>query len=413
MPSPDVAIAGAGVAGLACALTLQQAGRKVLLVEAADEVGGRVRSYRAGDFVLDRGFQVLLTAYPTCRDLLDYDALKLGLFSPGALIRSASGECAVGDPFRRPRELFSTLRAPVGTLRDKWLMGKLSLQLRFAAPSFPWQAENVTTEEWLRKYGFSPQMMATFFRPFLSGIFLEKELNTSARMFLFVFRNFAIGAAALPAGGMGEIPRRMALRVGSERVWLNARVAEVQPGLMRLQDGREVRAKHVVVAVDGEQVRRWFPALPVRRWNGGTCYYYDAPQSRFIRRRRRLWLNATGQGRVNHIAVPSDVARGYAPLGRALICVNTVGDADAPAAEEAIRAELAGYFGDAVAHWKFLRSFPVPRSLPRLSPEDVAATAKPPGLPPGLHMCGDVLGAGSLETAMASGVAAAKAILAS
>jgi len=82
MPSPDVVIVGAGVAGLSCALTLQGAGKKFLLIDAADDVGGRVRSHKIGDYVLDRGFQVLLTAYPTCRKLLDYDKLNLGEFHP-------------------------------------------------------------------------------------------------------------------------------------------------------------------------------------------------------------------------------------------------------------------------------------------------------------------------------------------
>ena len=414
MRSPDVLIVGAGVAGLACGLTLKQAGRNVLIVEAADEVGGRVRSYKSGDFVLDRGFQVLLAAYPTCRQLLNYDALKLGAFHPGALIKLPSGiEVSIGDPFRRLRDLIPTLRAPVGSFRDKCLVAKLRFQSRYMRAESVWKMPNVATASWLRDYGFSPAIIDHFFRPFLSGVFLESKLETSARMFHFVYRFFTLGNAALPAGGMGQIPRQMADRVESRNIILNARVTEVQSGRVKLEDGRDISAPKIVIAVDGDQARKWFPAMPERSWVGGTCYYFDAPASPFAGRRKKLWLNATGQGRINHIAVPSDVASGYAPPGRSLISVNTVGDGDHPAGEDVIKPELRALFGEQITHWKFLRRYPVPRSLPRLEPGDLERTAARRQLPPGMFVCGDVLGAGSLETAMGSGVAVARECLAS
>jgi hypothetical protein len=130
-------------------------------------------------------------------------------------------------------------------------------------------------------------------------------------------------------------------------------------------------------------------------------------------RRKKLWLNATGKGVVNHIAVPSDVASGYAPKGRALVSVNTVGDAANPPGDDVIRTELLDYFGEQVKYWKFLRRYPVPRSLPGFDPQDVERLGAETQLPPDTFLCGDLLGPGSLETAMASGVSAAKACLAS
>ena len=411
--SADVIVVGGGVAGLACALTLKEAGRRALVLEATDEVGGRVKSHKAGEFVLDRGFQVLLTAYPTCRALLDYRKLRLGEFDPGAIIHLSEGDSIISDPFRRPRELIPTLKAPVGTWQDKLLIAKLRWQTTRAKPDAAWRAPNQTTLAFLRQYGFSARMVETFFQPFMAGIFLEKDLATSARMFQFVYRCFSAGAAALPAGGMGEIPRQMAARLEPAQLRLNARVAEIQPGEVRLDDGRTLNAARIVLAVDADQAKRWIPSLPARTWNGGTCYYFDAPDSPFKRSPKKLWLNATGRGRINHIAVPSDVAKRYAPLGRSLVSVNTVGDAENPATTDAIKAELFSLLGERVTHWKFLRSYPVVRSLPRLQVDDVDALVRPPSLPEHVFVCGDLLGAGSLEVAMASGVAAAKACLAS
>ena len=84
MPEHDVVIVGGGLAGLACALALQEGGVSSVILEASDGVGGRVRTDRHEGFLLDRGFQVLLNNYPECRRILDYDALKLKPFFPGA-----------------------------------------------------------------------------------------------------------------------------------------------------------------------------------------------------------------------------------------------------------------------------------------------------------------------------------------
>ena len=60
----EFVVIGAGLAGLAAAGTLHRAGREVLVLERNDAVGGRVRTDCESGFLLDRGFQVLLTAYP-------------------------------------------------------------------------------------------------------------------------------------------------------------------------------------------------------------------------------------------------------------------------------------------------------------------------------------------------------------
>lgn len=82
----DVVIVGAGLAGLSCATRLGQAGIDFRLLEATDRIGGRVRTDVVDRFQLDHGFQVLLCSYPACRELLDYDALRLRRFDRGVLV---------------------------------------------------------------------------------------------------------------------------------------------------------------------------------------------------------------------------------------------------------------------------------------------------------------------------------------
>ena len=58
----DVIIVGAGIAGLTAAKILKAANKKILLIESSDGVGGRVRTDHKDGFLLDRGFQVMLTS---------------------------------------------------------------------------------------------------------------------------------------------------------------------------------------------------------------------------------------------------------------------------------------------------------------------------------------------------------------
>ena len=410
MHNVEVIIVGAGVAGLACALTLHRAGRNILVLEASDAVGGRIRTDIHGDFALDRGFQVLLTAYPTCRELLDMEALHLGYFNPGARLHFSHRNYTLSDPFRQPGSLFKTLIAPAGSLTDKFLIARMRRHLLSMEPDAVWQLENKTTEEFLREFGFSQRIITSFFRPFLSGVFLECGLDTSARMFAFVYRCFSAGHAALPAGGMGAIPNQMEAALPDGSVRLNTPVEEVTDTSVKLADGRTRTARQVVVATDGDQACRWFPELHKRAWTGGTCYYFDAPEAPFGME-KLIWLNSTGSGRINHMAVPSCVAPGYAPPGHALICVNTIGGSDSPEGVDTIKAEMRIHLGDRVTEWKFLRAYPIPKSLPRIYPRDIDPVMKQPHRINGVQLCGDFLAVGSIDGAMESGVRAAESVL--
>ena len=115
----DVVIVGAGLAGLCAAWEIQCNGLSVVVVEASDSVGGRVRTDIVDGFQLDRGFQVMLTAYPELQSQVDMRALDLRPFDPGALVwRNGKGH-VVSDPFRKPKTLLATTVAPIGTVLDK------------------------------------------------------------------------------------------------------------------------------------------------------------------------------------------------------------------------------------------------------------------------------------------------------
>jgi phytoene dehydrogenase-like protein len=235
----DVAIVGAGLAGLRCALGLHRAGLSCTVLEASDGVGGRVRTDIVDGFRLDRGFQVFLTAYPEAREALDYGALRLRPFAPGALVRRSGSFERLGDPFRRPRDLWGTLRARVGTTGDKLRVLRLRRRLRGKSPGEILAAPQTTALAALEREGFSRRMIDGFFRPLFGGVFLDRSLETSSRMLEFVFAMFARGEAALPEAGMGAIPAQLASRLpaGTVRLLARNRGRRARPGDARGRDG--------------------------------------------------------------------------------------------------------------------------------------------------------------------------------
>jgi protoporphyrinogen oxidase len=194
----DIYIIGAGISGLIAAYELEQAGFSPILLESDKAVGGRVRTDYQDGYLMDRGFQVLLTAYPEAQRYLDYDALKLKKFDPGAIILKPGNLFTIHDPLRSPLKIVSMAFSSVGTFMDKIRIFKLTQSLKRKSVEEIFQEPSKTTLQFLRDYGFSEKIIENFFMPFFKGIFLENDLETSSRMFNFVFKMFSMGHAAVP-----------------------------------------------------------------------------------------------------------------------------------------------------------------------------------------------------------------------
>ena len=412
----DVVIVGAGLAGLTCARALRAKGASCVVLEAGDAVGGRVRTDEVAGFRVDRGFQVLLTAYPTARRWLDYAALGLGKFEPGALVATPDGEARVSDPFRRPSGLLETWRAPVGTAGDKLRIAALRFAATAGASDAVWlkgeSSDGVmrTAAAELAARGFSPVMLERFLRPWLGGIFLERELATPASMLFFVYRMFSLGYAALPAGGMQRIPEQLAAALGADGVVLRAKVARAGSGAVELLDGRIVPARHVVLATEREEATRLVDEIGGAAWRSVINVQWSAARSP-MGGEPVLWLNGRGRGMINNLVVPSDVAAGYAPAGQSLVSATVLGDAPDDDGEltRALGLELAERFGQEVWSWRPLAVRRIRRALPVLGRPGTGHG--PRELRDRLWICGDHRASASIEGAMASGEAVATTIL--
>lgn len=405
MPNAKVVIVGAGLSGLCCALELERKGINYTILEASDAVGGRVRTDKFDGFLLDRGFQIFLTAYPEAKRILNYAALNFRPFIPGATVFRKGQFHKMVDPFRQPAAALQTLLAPVGTAADKLRVASLSRSGQGGS-----SAEK--TIDFLKARGFSDGIIDEFFKPFLGGIFLESDLRTASQRFEFVFGMLAHGDNVLPSGGMQAIPEQIASMLPAGKIKFGARVEKVSAGSVQLASGELIRSDFMVIATEEPQAARILGDDFPKQFNSQTCVYFSAKKSPL--KEAILALNGEGTGLVNNLCVPSDVASSYAPSGQSLISVSIIGDADLSDAEleGKIRTELTSWFGADVNEWNHLRTYRIRYALPDQSPSSLAAKENYE-FSQGIYRCGDYMETASINGAMVSGRKVAEALASS
>ncbi len=426
--SPATVVVGAGIAGLVCAIELHRAGRAVVVIEAAPDVGGRVRSTVMQGMTVDHGFQVLFTAYPTLGAYLDHDALSLRSFQPAAHIVRDGQVSLLGDAWSDPSLLLDTVLARGVSVGDKLRL--LALR-RFAQQlsiddCFSSRFDEVSTREFLRGRGFGSAVINGFFAPFYGGILLDRSLSTSASVLLFTFKMLADGTTAVPARGMGAISAQLASQLpsGSVRVGVGVQRLDVTEGRISgvtLADGSRFEATHVVLATDPSAAASLASSAGISiavppGAHGCTTVYYHSSSTPLPG--KALWLNAEPGAIVSHAVTLTDVAPEYAPAGTALIAATAVGAAatlDDDAFDAAARVEIAQMAAAAGTG--------VNTELNRLAAWRVpyAQFAQPPGWRssrptiacgiPGLWRASEFLHSSSLEGAARGGQSAARAIL--
>lgn len=421
-----IVIVGAGLAGLTCAKVLREAGHEVMVVEAANEPGGRVRTDQRDGFLLDRGFQVLFTAYPAVRRHLHLPALDLKPFAPGATIAKEGKLYDVTDPFRDHNlgHLATTVANPLISLGDKLRVARLRGDVaKMTVPAIFQDAApdgDRSTYEELTARGFAPAgFIDQFMRPFYGGIFLNRDLHTSARMFLFTFKMLAEGDTAIPAAGMGAIAEQLASHVPEDRFHFNASVTEIlvrdgHAAGVRLESGDEIAGDAVVLATDLLTAQRLAgvdipsAAQPVP----ANCVYFASDAGLYAG--PKIVLNPDPNANANIVVQLTNIAPSYAPPGQHLISVGVLG---APALDDAklierCRANLGRLFPYAdVAGLRPLGVYRIPLAQfdqpPDIFPQ-LPANATPTT---GLFLAGEYTESSSIHGAMHSGEKAAKVVL--
>jgi protoporphyrinogen oxidase len=401
---PSITIIGAGISGLSVGLHLHREGFPVKIIEASDRAGGRIKTDSVDGFRLDRGFQVLLTSYPEAQMLLDYEALQLKTFLPGATVLYDGGQFEIADPFRRPSALLATVFAPVGSLKDKINTFVLKQKLIRKSIKGIFLQEQKSSLEQLKSYGFSSKMIDRFFKPFFSGIFLENKLETPNRMFDFVMKMFSEGDAALPALGMEEIPKQLAIQLPADTFLYNTKVVNIRGNSIFTSTGAEIKSDIVILATEANEFVSKLKSNVETEYRSVTNVYFQttiAPSNKAV-----VILNASEKEKVvNNLTVMTNVSSAYAPAGKVLISVSCNGILDFEDEElaEKIKEELEPWFGKQVEEWSHLKTYKVKYALPNLTVLKDDLTITDMKISDNLYCCGDHLLNGSINAAMKSG----------
>ncbi len=403
MSKTDVIIIGGGIAGLSAAIHLQRRGLNIKLLEATDRVGGRVKTDKVDGYRLDRGFQVLLTAYPETKKMLDYEALDLRSFKPGAIIVDEQGQQLVGDPTRWLGSTFGTLFNSVGTFRDKLNILLLRNRLKRLTIDDLFAQEEINTQAALEQYGFSKAMIENFFQPFLSGIFLEQELSTSRRMFDFVFKMFSTGDTAIPAQGIEAIPQQLANQLHPNTILCNQEVMQIENGSVKVASGATFEAEKILIATEATGlIQDWKPTTNQRHHSTVNLYFAaTAP----IFKHPILGLNPSPNRLVNNFCDLTTLSPHFAPQGKRLISVSIVGQTNKSEAQliNAVKATLKRRIGEQVTNWEHIKTYHIDYALPDATSVKNDVMLSDVKINEQLYTCGDHLMNGSLNAAMKSG----------
>ncbi len=401
----DVVVVGAGLAGLATTRHLVEAGVEVVLLDAAGAPGGRVRTDRIGGIQLDRGFQLFNPAYPEARRMFDLAALDLCSFDAGAVVTMGSDRHVVADPRRQPTQLLRTIRAPVGTLRQKLALVRWALESGYGPAARIKSSPDRSLAEELRRRGLDGELERRVLQPFLAGVLADEQLTSSRRFVELLLRAFVRGTPALPAAGMQALPDQLAAALPGGVLNLSTTASAVRSDAV-VTDRGTIAARAVVIAGD-PLTGCALAGLPAPQMRGLTTYYHlaDEPPSPS----RLLHLDGDHRGPLVNTAVISNVAPSYSP-DAALIASTVLGTHTDADAREVARRQAGLVYGVDTARWQHLATYAIEQALPAmLAP---LTLRQPVHLNDGLFIAGDHRDTASIQGALVSGRRAATAVAA-
>lgn len=405
MNKPDykIHIVGAGISGLIAATVLEQNGYYPVIIEATDGVGGRIKTDIVDGYQLDHGFQVLLTAYPAAQKYLDFESLQLQKFLPGASIFKNGKQKVIGDPLRDISLLFSTLFSGIGRFSDKIKILKLNKKLKEKTLSEIFSEREQSALSYLMDLGFSFKMIDDFFTPFFSGIFLENKLETSSRMFEFVYKMFGEGYAALPKAGIGAIPKQLSQNLKRTVFKFNTKVSSITDSEILLSDGQKLKSNFTIVATEPSKLIQNLKTQ-LTEWKSCDTLYFET-ESRAIKKPLIGLIPKYGT-LINNIFYNTSLEV-VSKANKELLSVTIVNNQNLSGEIliKRVEKELKEYCG--IDSCKFIKHYSIPMSLPKLNNLQYQILPSETQLNDTVFLAGDILLNGSLNAAMISGEMAA------
>ena len=405
--SPSIHIIGGGISGLIAARVLEEHGLSATIIEATDRLGGRVKTDVVDGYNLDHGFQVLLTAYPAAKKYLDFDALALQEFLPGSAIFKNGKQKIIGDPLRNLSLLLPTLVSEIGTVNDKLKILALNRRLKKKSIQNIFAEKEQTTLAYLENIGFSETIITDFFIPFFSGIFLENKLDTSSRMFEFVYKMFGEGNAALPKDGIQAIPKQLFEKLKNTTCVFNTKVKSVENGSIILESGEIIKSNFTIIATQASGLVSNLKNQATL-WKSCDTLYFEVTKREI--RKPLIGLIAAPNALINNIFYHTSLQTS-ATATKELLSVTVIDRQNLTNKQlvTEVQKELKELCN--IDSCTFIKQYNIPMALPKLQDIEYEMLPSETRLTETIFLAGDTQLNGSLNAAMIAGERAALEVI--
>jgi protoporphyrinogen oxidase len=405
--SPSIHIIGGGISGLIAARVLEEHGLSATIIEATDRLGGRVKTDVVDGYNLDHGFQVLLTAYPAAKKYLDFDALALQEFLPGSAIFKNGKQKIIGDPLRNLSLLIPTLFSEIGTVNDKLKILALNRRLKKKSIQNIFAEKEQTTLAYLENIGFSETIITDFFIPFFSGIFLENKLDTSSRMFEFVYKMFGEGNAALPKDGIQAIPKQLFEKLKNTTCVFNTKVKSVENGSIILESGEIIKSNFTIIATQASGLVSNLKNQATL-WKSCDTLYFEVTKREI--RKPLIGLIAAPNALINNIFYHTSLQTS-ATATKELLSVTVIDRQNLT--NKQLVAEVQKELKELcnIDSCTFIKQYNIPMALPKLQDIEYEMLPSETRLTEAIFLAGDTQLNGSLNAAMIAGERAALEVI--
>ena len=380
-------VIGAGLAGLSAALTLQDAGAEVTVLESSDRAGGRVASDLIDGFILDRGFQLLNLNYPEVKRWGINQELDFRQAPRSVRVSFDSDYVSLGDP---RSDFFPVFSTKTGSLPSKLSFIKYLL-------SKPLQTESVEAQ--LLRCG-TADLYQKVLKPFLQGVFLADPARVSAVVGREIIGSFISGRSGIPADGVGALPLALAKRV--KNLHLNTRVEAIRDKTVITSNG-EFQTEKIILATDLTTAGQLLGSDQVNPLLSSITWYHATDKA--PTETAQLVLDSQHRGPAVNSIVISNLSSKYAPKGQSLISSTTISHAS----ESEVRRHLALMWGTNTGDWRFLAKYEIHSALPLFAPG--ADRANSLRVSENVYRAGDYLTAPSQNGALLSGRLAAEELM--